>query len=100
MICEHCYGKGERGSVCWIGTKICPECQGSGIVSCCDTAGASEPLSDFGYTPDDLAGSLEDDATKAWRTGSFTRTFTLDLNKPEDLATWRRLYMGDLDGNP
>ena len=88
----------------------CPECQGSGIVSCCDTAGASEPLSDFGYTRDDLAGSLEDDTAGAtedpyWTDGSFERdcelvrgspnvAFTLDLNKPEDLATWRRLYGG------
>lgn len=42
MICEHCYGNGERGSVLWKGIRVCPECQGSGIVSCCDTAGASE----------------------------------------------------------
>jgi len=36
MICEHCYGKGERGSVEWKGVKICPDCQGSGIVHCCE----------------------------------------------------------------
>lgn len=40
MICEHCYGKGVRGSVEWSDARRCPECQGPGIVSCCDTAGA------------------------------------------------------------
>jgi len=36
MICEHCYGKGERGSVEWRGVKICPNCQHFGIVHCCE----------------------------------------------------------------
>ena len=41
MVCPYCYGKGERGSIEWGAVKICPECQGSGILSCCDTAGAN-----------------------------------------------------------
>lgn len=55
MICEHCYGKGERGSVEWDGVRVCPECQGSGIVSCCDTAGAQSviayALAEQGHDP-------------------------------------------------
>jgi hypothetical protein len=47
---------------------VCPECQGSGIVSCCDTAGASEPifsplindLPDFQEAAKRFAALLED----------------------------------------
>ena len=52
MVCPKC-----AGSACFLQGYTtegkfekwpipCPECQGSGIVSCCDTAGASEPLTD------------------------------------------------------
>ena len=51
MICEHCYGKGERGSVEWRGVKICPNCQGCGIVHCCEGARANPH---FGSTLEDF----------------------------------------------
>jgi len=57
MVCEYCYGKGERGSIEWRGVKICPECQGSGIVSCCDTAGATGGKSECGAKPHLTGGS-------------------------------------------
>lgn len=39
MVCPRCHGPGSiyAGSNGW---QPCPECQGCGIVSCCDTAGA------------------------------------------------------------
>ena len=37
MVCPKCYG---LGCSCHDPRVPCPECQGSGIVSCCDTAGA------------------------------------------------------------
>lgn len=37
MVCPDCYGTGAVGR----GGVICAECQGSGIISCCDTAGAN-----------------------------------------------------------
>ena len=39
MVCPRCYGPGSvyAGREGW---QPCPECHGSGIVSCCDTAGA------------------------------------------------------------
>ena len=57
MICEHCYGKGMRGSVEWRGVKICPECQGSGIAYCCDKAGenCNGPQVEEDETEDKLA---------------------------------------------
>ena len=48
MLCPKCYGKGERGSVEWNGVALCLECQGSGIVSCCDTAGSEFPWEAMG----------------------------------------------------
>lgn len=68
MICEHCYGKGIRGSVEWNDARCCPECHGSGIVSCCDTAGAT-----------DIEMRL---------------LFRFDLNNTEDKAQARRLLKG------
>lgn len=43
MICEYCRGtgRGRKRTHPPLGFWPCPECQGSGIVSCCDTAGAS-----------------------------------------------------------
>jgi DnaJ-class molecular chaperone len=42
MVCPKCYGCGEDVHAPTSYFVPCPECQGSGIVSCCDTAGASE----------------------------------------------------------
>lgn len=36
MICQRCHGKGYLRNV----MEPCPECLGSGVASCCDTAGA------------------------------------------------------------
>jgi hypothetical protein len=50
MICPLCFGRGkfpvvrvrsEDGSFVVTQELPCPECQGSGIASCCDTAGNS-----------------------------------------------------------
>ena len=45
MVCPYCAGAGEVIYIPGVGRAICPECQGSGIVSCCDTAGANEYVS-------------------------------------------------------
>jgi len=36
MICETCHGQGS------VNQSQCEQCQGSGIVSCCDTAGENQ----------------------------------------------------------
>jgi RecJ-like exonuclease len=41
MVCPKCYGMGWACIAGKMHSKPCPECQGSGIVSCCDTAGAA-----------------------------------------------------------
>ena len=39
MICEICHGEGSLATL-FGETRPCPECNGSGVASCCDTAGA------------------------------------------------------------
>jgi len=49
VICERCNGKGFVAFVDDVraGCEPCPNCQGSGIVSCCDAAGSlSNPYRD------------------------------------------------------
>ena len=42
MICEICRGEGRLDTL--FGEKRpCPECNGSGVASCCDAAGSSAP---------------------------------------------------------
>ena len=52
MICEACHGEGLVWAVAYsaVNRAPCRECNGSGIVSCCDTAGSTEPLTT--RTPD------------------------------------------------
>jgi DnaJ-class molecular chaperone len=44
MICNTCHGKGAVISFPILGPRmiriLCPECAGSGLVSCCDQAGS------------------------------------------------------------
>ena len=60
MVCQSCYRHGyvRKLELYRFGLVVCRECQGCGIVSCCDTAGAEGD-------PSDLATTLPDEAEKA-----------------------------------
>lgn len=70
MICERCFGRG-----CSRDMVLCPECRGTGVVSCCDTAGASaveEKLDPEAAYRDDTFGEREClRCEKAYRGPSF-----------------------------
>jgi RecJ-like exonuclease len=42
MRCERCQGQGIIKES-WFMGQLCPECNGSGIVYCCDEGGANPP---------------------------------------------------------
>ena len=39
MICEICHGEGSLDTL-FGETRPCPDCNGSGVASCCDAAGS------------------------------------------------------------
>jgi len=46
MICEACHGEGMAAEVLGY-PVVCPECNGSGVASCCDAAGSSSSPPSF-----------------------------------------------------
>lgn len=44
MICEECHGKGRYWNVLLEEHRPCPDCNGSGVASCCDAAGSAAPV--------------------------------------------------------
>jgi DnaJ-class molecular chaperone len=51
MRCERCQGQGIIKES-WFMGQLCPECNGSGIVYCCDEGGANPPNT-YDQTKDD-----------------------------------------------
>jgi DnaJ-class molecular chaperone len=53
MICEACRGSGRIVNPApHIGPRMllpCPECNGTGITSCCDAAGSAQPVPAWPY---------------------------------------------------
>jgi hypothetical protein len=84
MRCENCHGNGHKWSQLTQEYLHCMECLGSGIASCCDTAGANvtkwytEPISERLKEARVLVVS-----TKFDKDGNLVEVKTLVDQKPE-----------------
>jgi RecJ-like exonuclease len=72
MRCERCQGQGIIKES-WFMGQLCPECNGSGIVYCCDEGGANPP------------NTYDQEEIEAW----VERRRRLDASAAEDC---RKLY--------